>query len=64
MYCIVHHLLNLTAFPECWSKGMIVPVYKKGNTDVPSNYMPIILLSVIIMLFTRTLCMRISKWAT
>ena len=31
--CIFNHLFNLTTFPECWSKGMIVPVYKKGDTD-------------------------------
>ena len=51
---------------ECWSKGMIVPVssYKKGDTDVPSNYRPITLLSAISKLFTKTLCKRISKCAT
>ena len=62
--CIFNHLFNLTTFPECWSKGMIVPVYKKGDTNVPSNYRPITLLSAISKLFTRTLCKRISKWAT
>ena len=62
--CIFNHLFHLTTFPECWSKGMIVPVYKKGDTDVPSNYRPITLLSAISKLFTRTLCKRISKWAT
>ena len=33
---------------------MIVPVYKKGDTDVPSNYRPITLLSTISKLFTGT----------
>ena len=29
--CIFNHLFNLTTFPGCWSKGIIVPVYKKGD---------------------------------
>ena len=62
--CIFNHLFNLTTFPECWSEGMIVQVYKKGDTDIPSNYRPITLLSAIRKLFTRTLHKRISKWAT
>ena len=62
--CIFSRLFNLTKFPECWSKGMIVSVYKKGVTNVPSNYMPITLLSAINKLFTITLYKRISKWAT
>ena len=32
--CILNHLVNLSTCPECCSKGMIVPVYKKGDTDV------------------------------
>ena len=62
--CIFKHLFNLTTFPECWSKGVIVPVYIKGDIDVPSNYRPSTLLSAISKLFTRTPCKRISKWAT
>ena len=63
--CMFNHLFNLTTFSECWSKGMIVPVYKTGDTDVPINYRHITLLRAISKLFTKTLCnIIISKWAT
>ena len=25
-------------YPEAWSKGIIVPIHKKGDIDNPSNY--------------------------
>ena len=54
--CIItrlfNHLFNLGIFPEYWSHGMIVPIYKKGDPILPNNYRPITLLSSIGKLFT------------
>ena len=48
---------------EC-SKGMIIPIYKKGDVHSPSNYRPITLLSSIGKLFTKIMCKRLIEWAT
>ena len=42
---------------------MIIPIYKKGDVQSPSNYRPITLLSSIGKLFTKILSKRITEWA-
>ena len=49
--------------PEEWNKGMIIPIYKNGDVQSPSNYRPITLLSSIGKLFTKILSKRITEWA-
>lgn len=57
-------LYDMSMFPEEWSNGMIIPIYKKGNPELPSNYRPITLLSSLSKLFTAILCKRLTQWAT
>ena len=59
-----NHLYNLGVLPDEWSKGLIVPIYKKGDTQRPANYRPITLLSSLCKLYTSILCRRITEWAT
>ena len=33
---LFNHLYNLGTFPDEWSKGLIVPIYKKGDTQQPA----------------------------
>ncbi|KAK3086335.1 hypothetical protein FSP39_017010 [Pinctada imbricata] len=49
-------------FPEAWSSGCIVPIYKKGNVNEPTNYRGITIISCLGKLFTSVLCNRILDW--
>ena len=40
---ILNILHNTSTFPEQWSEGIVIPIFKKGDTCVPSNYRPITL---------------------
>lgn len=50
--------------PECWTVGIIKPIYKnKGDPKLPENYRPISLLSCFGKLFTSILNNRLTTWA-
>ena len=56
---LLHYLLNLYNklfeigyFPESWSEGFIVPVFKKGDKEEASHYRGKTLLSTVGKLFT------------
>ena len=54
-------------FPECWTVGIIKPLYKhKGDTTNPENYRPITLLSSMGKVFTvilnRRLCINSEEY--
>ena len=63
----IHSLFNkifeLGYFPDKWSEGFIVPIFKKGDKNEPSNYRGITLLSTLGKLFTRVLNNRLNEWA-
>ena len=50
-------------FPNEWTKGLLVPLHKKGSINIKENYRRITLLSVVGKLFTRVLNNRLNKWA-
>ena len=41
--------------PMDWRTGLLVPIYKKGDPEIPSNYRPICLLSSLRKVIQRTL---------
>ena len=49
-------------FPECWSKGYIVPLHKKGDTNQTTNYRGITLMSNLGKLFSSILTSRVESW--
>ena len=51
------------AYPDQWSTGVIVPIYKKGDTNDPANYRGITLTCAMSRLFTFMLDKRINEWA-
>ena len=63
IYTLLNKLFELGYFPKSWSNGFIVPIYKKGDKNEPSNYRGITLLSTLGKLFTRILNNRLNEWA-
>ena len=54
-------ILDSGIFPEVWSKGIILPIYKnKGDSNNPDNYRGITILSCFGKLFTSALNKRLN----
>ena len=49
-------------YPISWTKGAIVPIYKKGDKSDPSNYRGITLINIVAKLFSLVLRNRINTW--
>ena len=56
-------VLDTGLVPECWTLGMIKPIFKnKGSCKDPSNYRPITLISCVGKVFTAILNNRIQSY--
>ena len=53
----------LVDFPSYWTRCIIVPIHKKGNTSDPNNYRGISLVSCFAKLFNTILNKRLKEWA-
>jgi hypothetical protein len=60
---IFNKCLEEKKIPLSWKQSTTILIYKKGSSDVPSNFRPIALMSCIYKLFTSILSSRISKFA-
>ena len=60
---IFNAILNSGYFPNQWSEGIIVPLFKKNDPCDVNNYRGITLLSCFSKLFTGILNNRVTKWA-
>ena len=60
---LFNYIFNKGTFPKQWSKGVIIPVYKKGDNREPSNYRGITFVSGFGKLFTMILNERLKAWA-
>ena len=52
MHSLFNKIFELGYFPERWTEGYIIPIFKKGDKNEASNYRSITLLSIIGKLFT------------
>ena len=64
----LHKLFNVVFekgyFPVSWAEGHIIPIHKKGSSDLPGNYRGVTaLLSTLGKLFTKILNSRLTEWA-
>ena len=59
---LFNHILSTGVYPEQWSKGIVIPVYKKGDDSDTGNYRPITLISHLAKLFTSVLNRRLLHW--
>ena len=55
-------IFNSGHFPTSWSKGYIVPIFKKGDKNDTNNYRGITLTSNLGKLLTGILNLRVEKW--
>lgn len=58
---IFNDVLLSGQFPTIWNKGLIKPIYKKGDHSLPSNYRGITLTSCLGKLFTSILQTRLMQ---
>ena len=49
-------------FPKEWSKSIIVPIHKKGRTDMLDNYRGISLINIMCKCYTNILNNRLYSW--
>ncbi len=54
---------GLSAFPTVWSRGVITPIHKKGNTENLDNYRGITVGVAFAKLYATVLDARITRWA-
>ena len=60
---LFNDILNKKSFPKQWSCGVIKPIYKKGDSNEPSNYRRNTLVSCFGNIFTIIINERLKKWA-
>lgn len=58
----INLMFNSQCFPNQWSEIVICPIYKKGDSNEPSNYRPVSLANTILKLFTTMLSRRLQFW--
>lgn len=59
---LFNHIFYSGQYPEVWTKGIIVPIHKKGDPDCADNYRGISLLSLLGKCYTSILNMRLYSW--
>lgn len=59
---LFNHIYDTGEYPESWTKGIIVPIFKKGDRTDPSNYRGITLVNIMAKIFSLTLRNRINDW--
>ena len=59
-----NHMFENNIYPDEWTKGVIVPIPKKGDlSDVNHYYRKITIMSVFAKIFSIVLNNRLMKWA-
>ena len=51
-------------YPKAWAQGIIVPIFKNGNTDDAHNYRGITLINILGKIYSQILLNRLSKWSS
>ena len=60
---LFNKILESGVFPDSWCEAIIVPIYKNGSIEMPSNYRGIALLSCLSKIFTKIVNNRLIHWA-
>jgi len=60
---LFNYMYDNSIYPDSWTKGIIVPVPKKGDLNDVNNYRGITLTSIFSKIFSIMLDNRLRKWA-
>ena len=56
---IYNHYIEIGEYPQALKIAKVIPIYKKGQRDLPNNYRPISLLSVFDKIFEKLICHKL-----
>ncbi len=59
---LFNNILQHEHFPNQWSKGFIIPIFKSGDIDDPNNYRGITISNCLGKLFTKLLNTRLTNY--
>jgi hypothetical protein len=59
---LVNLCIRDNTFPECLKIAKVIPIYKKGDKNNPSNFRPIALLPIFSKLLEKVLSMQLSEY--
>ena len=62
LFLIYKNCIECSSFPVEWKKGCIIPIHKKGDKQLVSNYRPISLLPIFSKIFERILFNNLFKY--
>lgn len=58
----LNKLFDNGSFPEAWSESIILPIFKKGDTNNPSNYRGISLCNISSKIYSFIINRRLQMW--
>ena len=64
LHIIFNQSINTGKIPHIWKTAIVVPIYKKGKINAPTNYRPISLTSVVCRLLERIIHSQIHNHLT
>ena len=59
---LFNKIFDSSIYPSEWSKAIVVPIFKKGNSDDPDNYRGVSLINIICKCFTSIMNKRLYLW--
>ena len=62
--CIINTSIVTGVFPNLWKRAIIVPIFKKGDKNDPSNYRPISLLPILSKILEKIIAAQLTQYLT
>lgn len=63
MKSLYNHIFLNHEYPASWGRGIIAPVFKKGDANEAKNYRGITLINIIAKIYSQILLNRLTKWS-
>ena len=64
MLCkLFNYIFSNSIYPSSWTKGLVVPLPKKGDKNIVNNYRGITLTSIFSKIYSQILDLRLRTWA-